>query len=37
VLVNELRKTNKKTPQATKAIAQGLCAAVLGAAPVIVQ
>lgn len=37
LLVNQLRKTDKKTPLATKAIAQGLCAAVLGAAPVIVQ
>ncbi len=36
-LVSELRKTDKKTPVATKAITQGLCAAVLGAAPVIIQ
>jgi len=36
-LVNELRKTGNKTPAATKAITQGLCAAVLGAAPVIIQ
>lgn len=36
-LVAELIKTDKKTAIATKAIAQGLCSAVLGAAPVIVQ